>query len=29
VTTGRRRNYTDAPLEEVLIRSARRVPPTA
>jgi peptidyl-prolyl cis-trans isomerase A (cyclophilin A) len=28
VSTGRRRGYTDAPLEDVLIRSARRLQPT-
>ena len=27
VSTGRRRGYTDAPMEDVLIRSARRVQP--
>ncbi|HTW74373.1 MAG TPA: peptidylprolyl isomerase [Steroidobacteraceae bacterium] len=29
VSTGRRKGYTDAPLEEVTIRSARRLPPAA
>jgi len=27
VATGRRRGYTDAPLEDIVIRSARRLPP--
>ena len=29
VATGRRKGYSDAPLEDVVIRSARRVPPAA